>query len=241
MSSGGNWVIGFLLLVALAAIYPVAAAVIGGLVLLEFLIRRAPRLYLGWLRSHGDIRSRELGKASHGAGLILIGWQAVELVRAGFAANQQIAGTAVLIFLAVLLFGLFWLCSCGYYVVRTGSAGALDNGPLVRGVLKFAAGSAFFYFNPVPLFAAWSRIRTIPDFEILGFLIGLTVLSFAALWCIGTGATKVLLLVLAKIRLRRSNIPAPMANPHGSARAASRRESGNLSGGNKSRLDNQRF
>ena len=47
---------------------------------------------------------------------------------------------------------------------------------------------------------------------------------FVAVWCMSTGAAKTLLLLLTRIRRRPRKTPAPMEDPRGAARDASRAE-----------------
>lgn len=101
----GNWFIGFLLLAALAAACPVAAAVIGGAILLEVLIRRVlPAGVRTRRRWHGvPLQQRNLQRAAAGAfglvvcvllaanGFPVIGWQATAAI-AGFALVYLVVG-----------------------------------------------------------------------------------------------------------------------------------------------------
>jgi hypothetical protein len=228
LMGGMAWLVGWPL-----AVFPLAVI---AAYLLKVLFRF--RYYFRWINSHPDIRSRELAKACHGAGMIAIGGLIIGLSRA--TGGDDAAGTAFWVVSPLFLLGLFWFCSSGFVVFRSGSAGALDNEQLVRGALKCAVGWAFLQYNPIPAFAAFPRILEAPDNEVLGIFLAVTILHFVAVWCVATGATKFLLLLLAKIRFRR-HVPSPMENPHGSARVATRDESRRAGQGNKSALDNQRF
>jgi hypothetical protein len=63
--------------------------------------------------------------------------------------GDEAAGTAFWVVSPFFLLGLFWFCSSGFVVFRSGSAGALDNEQLVRGALKCAVGVAFLHYNPI--------------------------------------------------------------------------------------------
>ena len=230
----------FVVLLAVAFVIAVGIKVLGFIFTLPRPVYWL-RVYLGWLGSH-DLRGRELTKACHGAGMILAGGQLVGMMQQ-MGAGDQAVEIATVIAAPLLLLGLFWLVSSGYFIVRSGSAGALDNEQLMRGVIKCALGVAFFHFEPFPAGFALNRIFLMPEtnYAAMALVAGLVLLTFVAIWCVGTGAAKVLLLLLAKIRLRRNRAPAPMEDPHGRARAATRDESRRAGQGNKSALDNQRF
>jgi hypothetical protein len=225
------------ILVALVwAMWPPLGFLCAAILVLGLVVR--PVFYFRWLNSH-DPRSRELVKACHGAGFIVVGICVLGLtVETG---GDRAGNVAALCVAPFALWGLLWLLSSGYFVIRSGSAGALDNAGLVRGALKFVAGVAINQYNPFSAETAIARILSAPDFGVLSISIGILALSFVASWCMVTGAAKVLLLLLAKIRLSRSRAPAPMENPHGTARAATRDESRRAGEGNKSALDRQKF
>jgi hypothetical protein len=218
-------VAGAILIAVVWAIWAPLGLFLAILLLLGLVVR--PVLYRRWLNSQ-DPRSRELVKASHGAGILALSGSIV------FLAQSQ--GAAVS--------SLPLLVTSGLQTRLYGPQGPLDTVILVRSTVKVGIGVAlahFIPFQPAQLLAVLPRVADSP-----AVLFALLCIAgwFIAWWCLATGAAKILLLLVARIRRRGRKTPPPMNNPRGDARNANRAEARAAmrgQGGMTSKLDEREF
>lgn len=199
--------------------------------------------YVTWISRQPPGQRVELTKASHGAGMLALSGSIVFLAHGQGAAVSSMPLLWVPLGIMVI-WGALWLVTSGLQARLYGSQGPLDTVLLVRSMVKVGIGVAIAHFIPFQssqLLAALPRIA-----DLTGIVFALLCLAgwFVAWWCVFTGAAKILLLLLTRIRGRARRTPKPTQNPRGDARNASRAEARNAMrglGGMTSKLDEREF
>ena len=233
-----GYLAGAVLIAVVWWMWPPLGMLCAALLLLGLVVR--PVLYFRWINSH-DLRSRELTKACHGAGILALA--AVVVSEASLAAVSS--NPALWIPLSVMTaWGGLWLVTSGLAFKRLGSQGPLDSVLIVRALVKIAIGGAVLRFLPFGVSQLlWGGLHILqaPDWTAAVVLLAYIAGWFVAFWCVVTGSTKLLLMLATQIRRR----PKALADPstHGRGRFAGAAEGSRVmqGQGRRSRMEGVKF
>lgn len=173
------------------------------------------RRYAKWITFQPPGQRAELTKASHGAGMLALSGLIVLLIdnEGGSVSSQPWVWVPLAVIAA---WGALWFVTSGLAALRYGSQGPTDTVVLVRSLVKVAVGCTFVHFMPADMGRLLTLAWTASTGQVALFAWGYCAGWLVAMWCIFTGAAKVLLLLLAKIPRRRKKSPVA-SSAHGQA------------------------